>query len=136
MLKRSALLTCSVLAGTVPQAIAADMPIKAPDPVAVATPSWAGFYIGAGVGRNETRTRQGSFTNTATTTVPVGGVDTTVDTFSLDQQHFTNSQHVLGGYLWQYQRFLFGFEGDYSWGGSYSVAQRYLLAPGCSAQVP
>lgn len=114
------------------EAYAADMPLKAPAPPVVAAPSWAGFYIGVGVSRDKRNTRQG--TETRTSDNGVGG--TFVDNYSLDQEAFVSAAHVVGGWLWQYQRLIVGLEGDYYFGGRTERQPGYLVPPGCSAAVP
>ena len=103
------------------------MPVKAPPPaVVVAGPSWAGFYIGGGFGREQRKTRQGSVTVFATNGANPGPDAT--DTNSLDQTQHGSSGHILGGWLWQYNRVIFGVEGDYVFGGrSGKDGPRYLV---------
>ncbi len=47
-----------------------------------------------------------------------------------------SSGHILGGWLWQYDRVIFGVEGDYVFGGrSGKDGPRYLVPENCSAGV-
>lgn len=89
----------------------AAQPVPAP-PVAVA-PSWAGFYIGAGYGRERSRIDHPG-PGTAFLLGNFGGPVT--DNYKLQTQDYTNKGHVLGGYLVQFDRALFGVEGDYTFG--------------------
>jgi opacity protein-like surface antigen len=111
------------------EAHAADVPMKAPVPV-VAAPSWAGFYFGGGVSREQRKTTQGG-----ATVVSTNGTTTNTDVRSLDLEQFASAGHVLGGWLWQYGRFIAGLEGDYYFGGRTSKDPRYLVPEGCSAGV-
>jgi len=90
-------------------ASAADMrmPVKAPPPVVEAAPSWTGLYLGAHVGYG-----WGDSDTTIVTpsgTFPAG--------FALDTSH---PKGVLGGgqvgVNYQIGQFVFGLEGDGSWG--------------------
>ena len=116
------------------EAHAADLPVKAPPPApVVAGPSWAGFYIGGGVSREQRKTSQGSVTVTAVP-VPAPPLNPSF-TRSLDLEQFASAGHVLGGWLWQYNRIIFGIEGDYYFGGRTSKDPRYLVPENCSAGV-
>ena len=87
-------------------AMAADMPVKAPPPMAPLPPaiSWNGFYIGANVG--------GAWTNNDEN-FTVNGVPVTVGGSGSD-----NNAGVVGGgqlgYNWQINNWLIGFEGDFN----------------------
>jgi outer membrane immunogenic protein len=87
-------------------AMAADMPVKAPRPMAPLPPaiSWNGFYIGANVG--------GAWTNNDTGFTERGVPVTFGDNGS------NNNAGVVGGgqlgYNWQINNFLLGFEGDFN----------------------
>ena len=84
-------------------ALAADLPVKAPAPVAIY--DWTGFYIGvAGGGSLGTSTHIDAATGIGDTlgyNVRGGLVGGTL------------------GYNWQVSNFVFGFEGDASWVGEY-----------------
>ena len=56
-------------------------------------------------------------------------------TRTLDQEQFTSAGHILGGWLWQYNRFIAGVEGDYYFGGQTSKDPRYLVPALCDAGV-
>lgn len=90
-------------------AFAADLPVKAPPPVAVVAPSWTGFYLGGHGGIAWLRHEQ-RITGTlgiATCTLVAGATCGLRDTGA-----------VLGaqaGYNWQHQQLVFGIETDVSW---------------------
>ena len=78
---------------------AADLPVKAPPPVAIY--DWTGFYIGGAAG---------------------GSIETTdhidIATGLSDAAGFNITGWLVGGtigYNWQVASFVFGFEGDASW---------------------
>jgi outer membrane immunogenic protein len=84
-------------------AAAADLPVKAPVPIAIY--DWTGFYIGVSGG--------GSF-----------GQSTHIDqaTGLGDTIGYNVKGGLVGGtlgYNWQVSRFVVGFEGDASWVGQY-----------------
>lgn len=80
----------------------------APNPL-----SWGGFYFGAGWGREKKSLDQGTAYQTL---VPGGPGQPSNEPVSLATTNYLNRGHILGGYLWQYERFLLGAEGDYSFG--------------------
>ncbi len=90
----------------------AAQPVSPAPPVAVG-PSWAGFYIGAGYGRERSRIDHAGL-GTAFLDGTFG--QDTTDTYKLQTQDYINKGHVLGGYLAQFDRALFGVEGDYTFG--------------------
>ena len=102
----TALITASISLGFATMASAADMPAKAPvykAPVAVASLSWAGFYLGVAGGYGWGTTGQ---TNEVTNI----GSGTT--------NSFRGG--ILGatyGYNWQWGSMVAGLEGDFSWSG-------------------
>jgi opacity protein-like surface antigen len=115
------------------QANAADLPVKAPAPApVVALPNWAGVYVGGGISREQRKTTQGDVLVTSNP-VPTFGDATLTRDLTLEQ--FTTGGHVLGGWLWQYQRFIIGFEGDYYFGSHTNKDPRYLVPENCSAGV-
>ena len=116
------------------EAHAADLPVKAPPPApVVAGPSWAGFYIGAGVSRERRKTTQGDVLVTSVP-VPLAPLSPTL-TRDLTLDQFASAGHVLGGFLWQYNRIIVGLEGDYYFGGRTSKDPRYLVPENCTAGV-
>jgi outer membrane immunogenic protein len=94
----------ALLLGTT-AAVAADLPVKAPPPVAIY--NWTGFYLGASAG--------GSF-----------GFSDHVDRASglSDTSGYNVKGGLVGGtvgYNWQMSNFVLGFEGDASWVGERGV---------------
>ena len=84
-------------------ALAADLPVKAPPPVAIY--DWTGFYIGVAGG--------GSL-GTSDHIDPTTGLSVTLG--------YNITGGLVGGtlgYNWQVSSFVFGFEGDVSWVGEY-----------------
>ena len=84
-------------------ALAADLAVKAPPPVAIY--DWTGFYIGVAGG--------GSLGNSDHIDVATG---------RSDAAGYNIKGGMAGGtlgYNWQVSSFVFGFEGDASWVGEY-----------------
>src|SRR6201984_1641668 len=84
-------------------ALAADLPVKAPPPVAIY--NWTGFYIGVAGG--------GSLGTSDHIDAATGLGDTL---------GYNVRGGLVGGtlgYNWQVSSFVFGFEGDASWVGEY-----------------
>lgn len=93
-------------------AMAADLPVKAPALVPPAAPSWAGLYVGLGLGG-----RWG--TTTWNTTVADFTGPVLLDASS--PHDFDNSSfHVSGyvGYNFQFGNWVTGLEADLGWGNS------------------
>ena len=112
------------------QAQAADLPVKAPLPAPIVVgPSWAGFYFGGGVSREQRKTTQG---DVLVTSSPTPSVNPTM-TRDLTLQQYASAGHILGGWLFQYDRIIVGVEGDYYFGGRTSKDPRYLVPENCSA---
>lgn len=94
----------------------------------VANPmSWGGFYVGAGYGREKKSLGQGTAYQTLT---PGGPGLATNEAISLRSTNYLNRGHVLGGYLWQYDRILLGAEGDYSFGDRVPASIPFGPEPG------
>lgn len=87
----------------------------AAQPVLPAAPvsSWAGFYIGAGYGRERSRIDQAGL---GSAFLDGNFGPNTTDFYKLQTQDYTNKGHVLGGYLAQFGNVLIGAEGDYTFG--------------------
>ena len=116
----------SIQASPTGAAMAADRALyKAP---IAAVSSWGGFYVGAGYGREKSKIDQG----TANMLVLTGGGPglSTDENVSLQTTRFFNRGHVLAGYLSQFDRFLIGAEGDFSFGERASGARLYVADGG------
>ncbi|MBQ3333869.1 MAG: outer membrane beta-barrel protein [Thermoguttaceae bacterium] len=94
----------------------------APNPL-----SWGGFYFGAGWGREKKSLDQGTAYQTL---VPGGPGQPSNEPVSLATTNYLNRGHILGGYLWQYERFLLGAEGDYSFGDRVPTSIPFGAEPG------
>jgi outer membrane immunogenic protein len=100
-----ALLLCSAFVPAAAQA--ADMPVKAPPPMAPLPPpiTWTGFYLGVNVG-GAFSNNDASFANFAGTPIVSGNGGS------------NNNGGVVGGgqlgYNWQINNWLIGFEGDFN----------------------
>jgi outer membrane immunogenic protein len=102
-------------------ALAADLPLRAPAPV-VAAFSWTGLYVGGNVGGH-----WGS-DSISTTANPVGFPPPNIDALTpttLKPQGVTGGFQM--GYNWQINNFVFGLEGDANWLGG--TASRHLVFP-------
>lgn len=89
--------------------------------------SWGGLYVGAGYGREKKSLDQGTAYQALT---PVFLGPPSNEPVSLATTNYLNRGHVLGGYLWQYERFLLGAEGDYSFGDRVPVSIPFGAEPG------
>ena len=96
-------------------------------PAAVNPWSWGGFYFGAGWGREKKSLDQGTAYQTL---VPGGPGQPSNEPVRLDSINYLNRGHILGGYLWQYERFLLGAEGDYSFGDRVPASIPFGPEPG------
>jgi opacity protein-like surface antigen len=96
-------------------------------PVAANPLSWGGFYFGAGYGREKKSLDQGTAYQTLT---PGGPGLATNEPIALQNTNHLNRGHVLAGYLWQYERFLLGVEGDYSFGDRVPASIPFGPEPG------
>lgn len=103
--------------------------LAAPPSVSVAPNplSWGGFYFGAGWGREKKSLDQGTAYQAL---VPGGPGQTANEPISLATTNYLNRGHILGGYLWQYERFLLGVEGDYSFGDRVPTSIPFGAEPG------
>ena len=110
-MKRTLTLSALIMAGTIP-AMAADLPVKAPPPIAAPVYIWNGFYAGFNGGYSWGRSsRELNFvTATGATIIPPGGVVTTGGT-ELEGGLFGGQI----GYNWQTANWVFGFETDIQW---------------------
>ena len=100
-------------------ALAADMPVKAPPPVAVAVATWTGCYIGANVGWGHAK-----FKNTDVRQVsPVTGATTvTFADFDYDDNGIVGGGQI--GCNWQSGTWVLGVETDFQ--GTGIDAERYF----------
>src|SRR5262249_33953039 len=116
----SALLPLALLGG-VQVASAADMPVKAPPVPVVAPYSWTGCYVGAEGGGSWGRDRSiSNGTNNGVANGTLGALKTESDI----------SGGIGGGTVgcnYQFNQWVFGIEGDYSWSGEQGSSQ--LIAP-------
>ena len=91
-------------------ALAADLPMKAPQIVAPAPPQWTGFNAGLSLGAR--------WANIDGTSLSFGGGP--VPFPSLANQGYDSTTFRVGGYLgydWQFDpKWLVGLEGDFAWG--------------------
>lgn len=103
--------------------------LTAPPSVSVAANplSWGGFYFGAGYGREKKSLDQGTAYQALT---PAFFGSPSNEPVSLATTNYLNRGHVLGGYLWQYERFLLGAEGDYSFGDRVPTSIPFGAEPG------
>lgn len=81
-------------------------------PVVANPPSWAGFYLGAGYGRERSRIDHAGLGTATIDAFP----RFTFDAYQLESRQYTNNGHVLAGYLAQFGNVLIGAEGDYTFG--------------------
>lgn len=98
-----------------------------PAPVTANTLSWGGFYFGAGYGRERKSLDQGTAYQALS---PAIFGPPSNEPVSLATTNYLNRGHVLGGYLWQHDRFLLGAEGDYSFGDSVPTSIPFGAEPG------
>jgi outer membrane immunogenic protein len=107
-MKRILLSTVSsiVLAGA---AAAADLPLKAPAPVAVTEPLWAGWYIGIQGGAAR---QHGRFTDFGSTFGSILFPEAPGPTTANDTG---GTAGINLGINWQTGSFVYGLEGDWSW---------------------
>lgn len=129
-------LASALLVGGMGSAMAADMPLKAPPPIAPVW-TWTGFYIGGNIGGiwNDTRNDiypTGCFLTSATcgfgTTPGVNAIRS--DSTRFDQGRFTGGGQA--GYNWQAGRFVGGIEADINWTGikdSTGIVVKPMTAP-------
>jgi len=108
MMKKKGFLLATAATGAAafaPGAMAADMPLKAPAPVAVApAASWAGFYIGGHAGVAWHQAHAASSYQGALALLPE---------LSASKTGFIGGGQI--GYNWQRGNFVFGLEADGSW---------------------
>jgi outer membrane immunogenic protein len=121
-------------------ALAADMPVKAPPPMAPVAPitNWTGFYVGAQIGG-------ASFDPSCNTTSNTGLVDfgiacTPLETEAADDPVTTSSlssASVIGGvkvgYDYQWARVVLGVVGEFDWTHLNSSTQRTEADPNFSS---
>ena len=111
-MKRALIVSTLLIAGAIP-AMAADLPVKAPPPLAVPIYNWTGFYVGLNGGYSWGRSgRTLEFFNAATGAliVPPIGTGATSDP-NLEGGVFGGQI----GYNWQSANWLFGLETDLQW---------------------
>jgi outer membrane immunogenic protein len=108
--------SASVFAGS---AFAADIPIKAPAPVAPQAWSWAGFYLGAHGGYGW---KDNDFTDIIATPLAIDGIRSEGSLFG-----------GQAGYNWQYGRWVAGFELDVSAANLKGVSNAVTSPSGPSA---
>lgn len=97
-------------------------------PVAANPLSWGGFYFGAGFGREKKSLDQGTAYQ-ALTPAPGPGAPSN-EPIPLQTTNYLNRGHILAGYLWQYERFLLGAEGDFSFGDRVPTSIPFGPEPG------
>jgi outer membrane immunogenic protein len=120
--KIAAVLCASALMFAMPAgAIAAEMPVKAPQPPPVATPDWTGFYFGinGGYGWEEA---------TGSSACTAGGVLCDPGVSSIDKPE----GGLLGaqiGYNWQSGIVVYGLETDIQWSDIKSTASATDVGP-------
>src|SRR5262245_19613721 len=125
-MKKLLVASAALLALTAGTAQAADFPITPAygGPIIVPAYQWSGFYLGANAG--------GHFGNDKLTTASTGGFEfapaeaAAIDAVSpttLKPNGFIGG--LTGGYNWQFNQFLVGFEVDADWMGG--TARRTLL---------
>ncbi len=90
-------------------ALAADMPLKAP-PLPYVAPSWTGFYLGGELGGGWEREQITIVTNNPGAAFPPGTVLNPVPDSGV-------LGGVYGGFNYQVSNFVFGIDGDYTWAG-------------------
>jgi opacity protein-like surface antigen len=93
---------------------------------------WSGFYVGGGLSLRETTA---AFPNGISRLTQADYTYPNVGTYSMEPElsHTGNTVggHILGGYLFQKDRFVFGVEGDYEFGGAFSVYRDPGAVPTC-----
>lgn len=97
-------------------AIAADLPTKAPPPIAAPVYNWTGFYVGAHAGY---RWANAGLTSAAYIFDPPGGFSGPITFPARSESYDLNSAIVgaHGGYNYQFApNWLVGVEGDWTWG--------------------
>jgi outer membrane immunogenic protein len=122
-MKKCAFVSAALLALAAAPAPAADLPVKAPPPVAVY--SWTGFYVGGNVGYSwgESDTDVGYFVATTGAAIPPPAGSITSSKFDLDGW----IAGLQAGYNWQTGRLVLGIEADIQWSGQKGDAN-YLCA--------
>jgi outer membrane immunogenic protein len=112
------LLVATVAAATalpVVDALAADMPLKAPPIVYVAAPNWTGFYLGGEVGGGWEREQVTIVTNNPGAAFPPGTVLNPV-------KDHGGLGGVYGGFNYQISNFVVGIDGDFAGLGFHGTA--------------
>jgi outer membrane immunogenic protein len=112
-------LASALFVGSMGSAFAADMPVKAPPPVAPIY-NWTGFYVGGNVGGAWNDTRDDVYpTGCFLTSVACGGGPANnpqrSDSVRLNGSGFTGGGQA--GYNWQKDKWVFGIEGDINYLG-------------------
>lgn len=107
-------------------ALAADMAVKVPPPIAAPTYGWTGFYVGANVGghwSNDNDTASLSATNEFSGGLPAAlGQDASAN---LHPSGIAGGAQI--GYNWQINSLVYGLEGDFEWLAG--TANRNLVTP-------
>jgi outer membrane immunogenic protein len=119
----------------VPQIMfAADLPVKAPPPVAPVS-SWSGFYLGAGIGLRS-NVADGSMVSGTNNGVPLanfGGFGCATPGPGCAAESLNSTGARVSGYLgynWQFApAWVAGVEGDIAWGDS-KTTQGGMIYPG------
>jgi opacity protein-like surface antigen len=96
--------------------------------------SWEGFYFGTGFSRNRSRIDQGTSTTVGSTTAPAPA--TVTDTHSLERVDFNSAGFISLGYMWQFNKFVLGLEGDYTFSQNVEVGRQYVGLAGGTCGVP
>jgi outer membrane immunogenic protein len=106
---RKSLITMTVLAAMpVAVASAADIPVKAPSAPAPYVPyTWTGFYVGGEAG--------GGWASSTTTVVTTPGTSNPPGTVLPSVDYSGALGGFYGGYNYQFNQFVIGIDGDYTW---------------------
>jgi outer membrane immunogenic protein len=123
-MRKYALVSAALLALAAVPALSADLPVKAPPPVAVVY-SWTGFYVGGNVGYSwgESETDVAYFNATTGAAIPPPAGSITSAKLDLDGW----IAGLQAGYNWQTGRLVLGIEADIQWSGQKGDAN-YLCA--------
>lgn len=118
---------------------AADLPVKAPPPV-VAAPSWTGCYVGGNAGWIGSdgaydTAPSGNYLNAPGGAAPPNAAGTGLNPGDIPFLSRSNSPHGSGGLVglqagcnYQYDRYVFGVEGDWGWSSLRSTSNAFFTA--------